>query len=118
LTDADKRRARIGRLAEELRGKCTVDDQGARARCIAIALELVELFRAEEVYSRHPVLDRAKQAIQQVRQQRKAAKEDLEVMALERTMLRTTLDQLSEICALIKEREWNRSARTRRRNPA
>ena len=48
-TNAEKRHARIAALTSELFTKYEDRSPRARARCKAIALELVELFRIEEV---------------------------------------------------------------------
>jgi hypothetical protein len=52
LTDAEKRLARVRRLIDELSAKSDVNTVQSRARCRTIALELVELFKAEEQYRR------------------------------------------------------------------
>ena len=54
LSDADKRLARVRRLTVELREKSDHNTPQTRARCIRIALELVELFKAEDDYRRTP----------------------------------------------------------------
>jgi hypothetical protein len=107
LTDVHKRQARITRLADELRRKCTANSDKARARCKAIALELVDLFRAEEIYHKHPdstVIERAKKAVQESRQLRKASREALEVMELEKTLLSTTRTELLAFVGMLEQR--------------
>ena len=47
-SNAEKRQARIAALTSELRAKHEDRSARSRARCKAIALELVELFRIEE----------------------------------------------------------------------
>jgi hypothetical protein len=47
LTDHDKRVVRVQRLADELHAKASIDTDKVRQRCLAIAQELTELFKAE-----------------------------------------------------------------------
>jgi hypothetical protein len=47
LSDAEKRHARTQRLIAELAEKAEIDTDGARERCLRIAREVVELFKAE-----------------------------------------------------------------------
>jgi hypothetical protein len=50
VTDQGKRLARIQRLSDELHAKCTTNTDKTRHRCLDIALELVELLKAEDNY--------------------------------------------------------------------
>ena len=48
----EKRLRRISLLAAELNEKCQQNTDAARMRCIHIAGELIELFKAEDAYRR------------------------------------------------------------------
>ena len=81
-TNPEKRAARIKALADELRETCVVNDAQSRARCRAIAQDIIGLIQAEDAYqhalelvedtrSARTETEKARMARAELREQRK-----------------------------------------------